>query len=267
MKRNKIIFYIAVITCALILAFVIRAVKKSESKEFVVTFNSADMGTVTTVTTTSTKNLDISQSTIHKDAYSATLTDVESETTAAPLYIDINTADIDLLCQLDGIGEALAKAIIRYRDENDGFNNIEEILNVHGIGEGIFENICDFIYVENPVYPEYDESSEDSDEENNEDFSEYEEVETTNESEEIITAPPLTLEVAAPIDINSADTELLLLLPHIDEDKAEKIIELRESLNGFKNTYEILYVEGISREQANEILEFICIGDECEATE
>lgn len=264
MKRNKIIFYIAVITCALILAFVIRAVKKSERKEFVVTFNSADMGTVTTVTTTSTKNLDISQSAIHKDASSATLTDVESETTAAPLYIDINTADIDLLCQLDGIGEALAKAIIRYREQNNGFNNIEEIMNVYGIGEGIFENIRDFIYVENPVYPEYVESSEDFDEVKDEDFSEYVEV---DETDECITEPSLTLEEVAPIDINSADTELLLLLPHIDEDKAEKIIELRESLNGFKNTYEILYVEGISREQANEILEFICIGDECEATE
>lgn len=265
MKKSKMIFYIAVTSLILILSFVIRSVKTSESKEFVITYNSSDKSIFTTYM--SSKVTDVSFTTVYKAAVTTTTKVAETEIPNVPLYIDINTADIDLLCQLDGIGEGLAKAIIRYREENDGFNNIEEIMNVHGIGEGILENICDFIYVENPVYPEYDESSEDSDEENNEDFSEYEEVEITNESEEIITAPSLTLEVAAPIDINSADTELLLLLPHIDEDKAEKIIELRESLNGFKNTYEILYVEGISREQAIEILEFICIGDECEATE
>ncbi len=266
MKRNKLIFYIAVTVFALSLSFVIRAVNKSKSKEFVITYSSSDESSSTTITSVSSKITDAALTTVYK-SIAATTTAVELETKAEPLYIDINTADVDLLCQLDGIGDGLAKAIIRYREEKGGFNNIEEIMNVYGIGDGTFENICDFIYVENPVYPEFDESSDSSGEENFEDFDENEYVEISDETEEELTQPTLTLEEASPIDINSADIELLLLLPHIDEETAQSIIEFRESIGGFKNVYEILYIEGISREQANEILEFICIDSDYEASE
>ncbi|MBR3900405.1 MAG: helix-hairpin-helix domain-containing protein [Ruminococcus sp.] len=265
MKKSKMIFYIAVTSLILILSFVIRFVKTSESKEFVITYNSSYKSIFTTYV--SSKVTDASFTTVYKAAVTTTTKVAETETSNVPLYIDINTADIDLLCQLDGIGEGLAKAIIRYREENDGFNNIEEIMNIHGIGEGTFENICDFIYVENPVYPENDEVIEDNDTEFTDDFSEYEESETIDEYEEITTEPSLKLEDVVPIDINSADLDLLLLLPYIDEETAQNIIEFRESIGGFKNIYEILYIEGISREQANEILEYICIDNDYEVSE
>ena len=46
---------------------------------------------------------------------------------------------------LDGIGEVKAIAIIAYREENGGFNSIEEIKNISGIGEKTFEKIKQFI--------------------------------------------------------------------------------------------------------------------------
>lgn len=61
--------------------------------------------------------------------------------------ININTASEAELEQLSGIGEAKAKAIINYREENGGFNSIDELKEVKGIGEGIFENIKDMITV------------------------------------------------------------------------------------------------------------------------
>lgn len=61
--------------------------------------------------------------------------------------ININTADITELTQLKGIGEARAASIIEYREEYGRFESVEEIKNVSGIGEAIFEGFKDEIVV------------------------------------------------------------------------------------------------------------------------
>ena len=61
--------------------------------------------------------------------------------------ININTANITQLMALPGIGEVKAGAIIRYRQEHGGFQNIDEVLLVNGIGSGIYAQIIDQICV------------------------------------------------------------------------------------------------------------------------
>ena len=61
--------------------------------------------------------------------------------------ININTADETTLMMLKGIGEAKAKAIIEYRQEQP-FETIEDIMNVSGIGEKTFEDNKHRIIVE-----------------------------------------------------------------------------------------------------------------------
>lgn len=61
--------------------------------------------------------------------------------------ININTADADLLDSLPNIGEVRAAAIIEYRNEFGDFTCIEDLMNVSGIGEKIFEKIRDYITV------------------------------------------------------------------------------------------------------------------------
>lgn len=55
--------------------------------------------------------------------------------------ISINRATLEELQTLSGIGEAKAKLIIEYRTNNGLFKSIEEIKNIKGIGDAIFEKI------------------------------------------------------------------------------------------------------------------------------
>lgn len=59
--------------------------------------------------------------------------------------ISINKANKEELMNLPGIGESKANAIIKYRDENGNFDKIEDIINVSGIGELVFEKIKEYI--------------------------------------------------------------------------------------------------------------------------
>lgn len=60
--------------------------------------------------------------------------------------IDINTAAYKELLLLPGIGPRTAEKIIAYRKENGGFQSIEEITNVSGIGRRKFQEIKHYIY-------------------------------------------------------------------------------------------------------------------------
>lgn len=61
--------------------------------------------------------------------------------------VNINTATQELLCTLPGIGENKAKKIIAYREEHGVYGKIEDIMNVAGIKEGLFQKIRDSITV------------------------------------------------------------------------------------------------------------------------
>jgi competence protein ComEA len=61
--------------------------------------------------------------------------------------ININTADAWLLAALPGIGDVRAQAIIAYRQQNGPFRDINELLNVQGIGSVTLDNIRDLITV------------------------------------------------------------------------------------------------------------------------
>lgn len=49
--------------------------------------------------------------------------------------ININTADVQELTKLNGIGEKKAEAIIAWRKENGNFKTVDQLLEVKGIGE------------------------------------------------------------------------------------------------------------------------------------
>lgn len=59
--------------------------------------------------------------------------------------ISINTATKDELMSLPGIGAVKAEAIINFREENDGFKTLEELLLVSGIGDVTFNEIKNYV--------------------------------------------------------------------------------------------------------------------------
>lgn len=62
--------------------------------------------------------------------------------------ININNATLDELVILPGVGPVLAQRIIDYRVENGAFQTIEDLTNVSGIGEKTYQQLADFITVE-----------------------------------------------------------------------------------------------------------------------
>ncbi len=73
----------------------------------------------------------------------------DSDQKASKNYkINLNTAsEEELIENLDGIGPAMAKRIIEYRETNGGFSSIEELMNIKGIGEKRFEKLKNSVTV------------------------------------------------------------------------------------------------------------------------
>ena len=80
-------------------------------------------------------------------AAEAGVSDGESASARDSGLIDINTADKQELMRIPGIGESKADRIIEYRQIHGRFGSAEELMNVSGIGSGMFEKMKDCITV------------------------------------------------------------------------------------------------------------------------
>ncbi len=67
--------------------------------------------------------------------------------TASDGLLDINNASVADFMTLPGIGQSKAQSIVLYREQNGAFSSVDEIMNVDGIKEGVFNKIKDCIKV------------------------------------------------------------------------------------------------------------------------
>lgn len=248
-KKNKLyVLYVgAVLAAGSIFALISHPSRSISDDSAVVTIRAVTSAqtTVTTAAKTTTARKTTAAKTTSTTSTSTTVTETEAVTEPIVLWFDLNAASPEELALLPGIGEKLAAEIVNYRSANGEFRNIEELMKVSGIGESKFEDVRAYIYVLDPVYDE--------------DIPEPEEVYQDEPPVQEETEHIPTLEEIAPIDLNTAVKEELMLLPYVDDVIAERILTFREQAGGFSHPYELLYIEGLTRDKTAEIVGYVTV--------
>ena len=172
----------------------------------------------------------------------------ETSTAATERYvnfpIELNTASVEELMCIDGIGEYTAYKIIEYA-RMYGFYSVEELLNIDGIGTVKLAQISQYVYVNSSVLPPKPETS-------------VQTTEITTEYTEINTEP-VTETIVSRVNINKCNKYELMQLPGIDESLAEKIIEFRETIGGYLKIEELSLVDGMTNDKLSAIWNYIYI--------
>jgi competence protein ComEA len=79
-------------------------------------------------------------------ASSSRASGARTPTASAPIgKINVNTATLDELDKLPGIGPSIAQRIIDYRTQNGEFKKIDDLKKVRGIGDALFDQIKDLV--------------------------------------------------------------------------------------------------------------------------
>ncbi len=197
---------------------------------------------------------------------------IAPDNSAAPVYPvePLNEATAEDFMNVSGIGEVKAGDIIAFRDAIGGFVRAEQIMEISGISDRIFERIIDYFYNDHPAAPdpkgeettptvpavtqaEAPEESEFTDAPRT--FSEKKSSPKQTEPEPTEPIEP----VREKININSATSDEIAKALLISEDLAAQIVELREKIHGFSTVEELYLCEGITDNIYREIKNFIVI--------
>ncbi|MGH7953827.1 MAG: helix-hairpin-helix domain-containing protein [Limisphaerales bacterium] len=157
---------------------------------------------------------------------------VKNANAAGDDRVNVQTADESSLTAVNGITSEIARAIVAYRNRNH-FQSIADLLDVtppqnNGNSRSARNN---------------SNSSDDSDSSGSHVISENLLMEI---ADDVTTTDNKTLTGA--VNINTAGANVLICLPGIDRDLAQKIISYRQSSGFFANTAELLKVDGMTRD-------------------
>lgn len=117
------------------------------SEDLLVFFNNLNNNEKTNYNDSLYQNLSLSNINISKNYHYNV--DIKQESFDFSRYkININSADLNLLDKLPGIGIKTAEKIIKFREEKGSFKKIDDITKVSGIGKKKFEKLKNYIFVE-----------------------------------------------------------------------------------------------------------------------
>lgn len=153
----------------------------------------------------------------------------ESETSATTVAfvgtVNLNTATVEELMQIEGIGEKTAQSIIEYREKIGKYTFLEQLLDVAGIGEKKLNAWKPYLMLDSVV--------------------------TTTVSTTLSAAPAATTTMAfnGVLNLNTASKEELMMIDGIGELTATKIVEYRDEIGGFASLEQLMDIEGIGEKK------------------
>jgi competence protein ComEA len=160
--------------------------------------------------------------------------------------IDLNHADRAELLQIPGIGPQLAERIETYRSEHGCFRSVEELKQVHGIGQATLERVRPWVSVD--AGP-------------NEDTAEVPSLPVSPKS----SAPSAPIHVtkkvsllSGPIDLNTASAEELGRLPGVGPKTAQAIVEAR-STQPFRTVEDLRRLRGMGAKSLDRLRPYVTV--------
>lgn len=149
--------------------------------------------------------------------------------------IDINTATIDDLLSLPGIGPSKANAIVDYRTQIGGFTNVDQLAEVKGIGPKTLDTLRPLVHVGGQIV-------------------------TRAVAVPLTTSPRIGEVGAGLIDLNTASEDLLCTLPGIGPAKARAILQYRSGVGRFDSVEQLTEVRGIGQKTLEQLRPLVSVG-------
>ncbi len=207
-----------------------------------------------------------------KDTSSAvtTVPTEEPEVTTTPQFpMDINYATYEALLCVPNIGEKTAQNILDFIHEKGVISDMDMLLEINGIGEAKLNDLKRYFYVSDiftvTTTTTATESKTTSKATTTAKQIMLEQTTVSKTTTPKETKPPKTTTVTTTtparvrtkVNINTADADELMECLLIERTQAEEIVSLREEIGGYSNVLEILYCESISDSLYSEIDEYL----------
>ena len=153
---------------------------------------------------------------------------------------DLNTAQADDLCTVEGIGETLAQRILDVRTRLGGFTYREQLLEIRGIGNGLLERI-----MEHFVIPGEQKSPQ----------SLPPETTLPDPEPESEVTDVTTVQERPFLEMNQMTLEQLRTVPGMTEQAAADILDMRAKIQYYSHPYELLLIESLDHDWIVSVLD------------
>lgn len=178
--------------------------------------------------------------------------EITSEEYRPNFPLELNTASAKDLACIDGVGEILAERIVEYA-RSYGFYDVNDLLNVSGIGQSKLNSILPYVYVDASGLPPKTETTASS-------F--YDDIFDSSGGSSYIFPSETTASAASEIykvNVNTASKADFMQLPGIDETLAENIISVRSQIGGFASIEELALADGMTNSRLSAIWNYIYV--------
>ena len=156
--------------------------------------------------------------------------------------IDINKADLQQLCAIDGVGESTAQRILDYRSSVGVISSLDMLLNVDGIGKKTLTKLESYLYV-----------------------ADSDKAVTTSPAASSKTAAASSAPTVSSakqrsqVNINTADAVEISNALLIPLKKAQKIVDTREKIGGYVTKPEVLLSQAFTQSEFLELEKYVSV--------